>query len=65
MSKTRFTRWTLLAKDEKNQDFDVSSHVPVGLDSRINNFLDELENYWDEEELDPIEWEDEEDERSE
>lgn len=57
MSKTRFTRWTLLARDEKDQDFDVSSHVPVGLDNRINHFLDELQDYWDEEELDPIIWE--------
>lgn len=55
--KTRFTRWTLLAQDEKKQDFDVSSHVPVGLDNRINHFLDELQDYWDENELDPIEWE--------
>ena len=55
--KTRFTRWTLLAQDEKGQDFDVSSHVSVGLDSRINHFLDELQDYWDEDELDPIVWE--------
>lgn len=65
MSKTKFQRWTLLARDEEGQDFDVSSHVPVGLDNRINNFLDELEEYWDEEDLDPIEWEEEEDEGSE
>lgn len=57
MSKTKFTRWTLLAQDDKEQDFDVSSHVPVGLDNRINRFLDELQDYWDEEELDPIQWE--------
>lgn len=59
MSKTKFVRWTLLAKDDKNQDFDVSSHVPVGLDSRINDFLDDLQEYWDEEDLDPIIWESE------
>lgn len=65
MSKNKFVRYTLLAKTEDELDYDVSSHVPVGLDNRINHFLDELEEYWDEEELDPIEWEDEEDERSE
>lgn len=65
MSKTKFQRWTLLAKTEDGLDYDVSSHVPVGLDNRINNFLDDLEEYWDEEDLDPIEWEEEEDEGSE
>ena len=62
---SKFIRWTLLAKTEDGLDYDVSSHVPVGLDHRINNFLDDLEEYWDEEDLDPIEWEDDEDARSE
>ena len=65
MPKNKFVRYTLLARTENGLDYDISSHVPVGLDNRINHFLDELEEYWDEEELDPIEWEDEEDERSE
>lgn len=65
MPKNKFVRYTLLARTENELDYDVSSHVPVSLDNRINHFLDELEEYWDEEELDPIEWENEEDERSE
>ena len=61
---SKFVRWTLLAQTEDGLDYDVSSHVPVGLDKRLNDFLDDLEQYWDEEDLDPIEWEGEDDARS-